>query len=415
MNVLFIHLLPIAIGITIKNKIMTKYNFKLSILISFLFIAFVSCNQAKKTEIETKAVENLPEDIVELRDDQIKLAKIETGVIEMRYMSGTLKVNGTVSVAPQNLATVCMPMGGFIKNTSLMPGNAIKKGQTLAIIENQEFIDMQQNYLEAKNKLEYAEAEYIRHKELYKEDVYSQKNVQQVTTDYKNLKSMVNALKQKLELIGINPARLNEDNISRSVALKSPISGFLKAVNVSIGKSVSSSDVLFEIVNSNNLFLELTLFEKDADKVAINQKIHFFINNETEQHEAVIYQTGKSINNDKTYKVYAKVTEFCKNILPGMYVNAIIESTSKQLTSLSSDAVVSFDDKDYIFVFDKNKTENGKSMTEYRMVEVHKGIVNDEFIEVVLPEGFDIKTAKVVVKGAYNLLSAKKNAGEMSC
>jgi len=375
---------------------------------------FASCGKATKTESESKT-EVLPEDIVELRVDQIKLAKIETGVIEMRSMSGTLKVNGTVSVAPQNLATVCMPMGGFVKSTSLMPGNTVRKGQTLAIIENQEFIDMQQNYLETKNKLEYAEAEYVRHKELFKDDVYSQKNLQQVTTDYKNLKSMVNALKQKLELIGINPARLTEDNISRSVALLSPITGYVKAVNVSIGKSVSSSDVLFEIVNCDKLFLELTLFEKDADKVAVNQKIRFFINNEAEQHQAIIYQTGKSINNDKTYKVYAKVNGFCKNILPGMYVNAIIEAASKQLTVLPSEAVVSFDDKDYIFVFDKNKTENGKLMTEFRMIEVRKGVTDNGYIEVILPENFDIKTTKVVVKGAYNLLSAKKNAGEMSC
>ncbi|MHB9140978.1 MAG: efflux RND transporter periplasmic adaptor subunit [Paludibacter sp.] len=392
---------------------MTKYNFKTIVLISTCMVALVSCGNAKQAE--NKEAENLPADIVELRDDQIKLANIETGAIEMRSMSGTLKVNGVVSVAPQNLATVCMPMGGFVKSTSLVQGSTVRKGQTLAIIENQEFIDIQQNYLEAKNKLEYAEAEYKRHKELYKDDVYSQKNLQQITVDYKNLKSMVSALKQKMELIGINPANLTEDNISRSVALHSPISGYVKAINVSIGKSVSSSDVLFEIVNSDNLFLELTLFEKDADQVARDQKIHFFINNETEQHEAVIYQTGKSINDDKTYKVYARVTGFCRNILPGMYVNCIIESKAKQVNTLPVDAVVSFEDKDYIFVFDKNKVENAKSMTEYRMVEVQKGLMNNNYIEVVLPEGFDMKNSRVVIKGSYNLLSAMKNAGEMSC
>lgn len=393
--------------------IMTTYNFKLLALISFLFMALVSCN--KESKIENKEEENLPEDIVELRDDQIKLAKIETGTIEMRSMNGTLKVNGIVAVAPQNLATVCMPMGGFIKNTTLMPGYAVKKGQTLAVIENSEFIDLQQNYLEAKNKLEFAEAEYKRHTELFKDDIYSKQNLQQVTTEYKNLKSMVSALKQKLELIGINPSKLNEDNISRSVTLVSPISGAVKAVNVSIGKSVSSSDVLFEIVNSNKLFLELTLFEKDADKVAVGQKINFYINNESEQHQAVIYQTAKSINNDKTYKVYANVSGFCENILPGMYVNAIVQSASLQLTVVPTEAVVSFDDKDYIFIVNKKKVENGKPFTEYRMVQVQKGIADDKFIEVTLPNSIDIKTAKVVVKGAYNLLSAKKNAGEMSC
>ena len=109
------------------------------------------------------------------------------------------------------------------------------------------------------------------------------------------------------------------------------------------------------------------------------------------------------------------VPGICKNVLPGMYVNAIIEASANQVTALPSDAIVSFDDKDYIFVFDKNKEENGKPFTEYRMVEVQKGVTDGGFTEIILPEGFDIKTAKVVIKGAYNLLSAKKNAGEMSC
>jgi cobalt-zinc-cadmium efflux system membrane fusion protein len=98
-----------------------------------------------------------------------------------------------------------------------------------------------------------------------------------------------------------------------------------------------------------------------------------------------------------------------------MYVNAIIETSSNKVTALPSDAIVSFDDKDYIFVFDKTKEEGGKPFTEYRMIQVHKGVSDSGYTAIVLPEGFDFNTAKVVIKGAYNLLSAKKNAGEMSC
>lgn len=394
---------------TIQNK------FIATVLISACFLALISCGGGTKSTAEIKPVEVLPDDIVELRADQIKLANIETGAVELQSLSGTLKVSGTVAAAPQNMATVSMPLGGFVKSTTLMPGNLVRKGQTLAILENQEFVDIQQNYLEAKNKFEFAEAEFKRHTELYKNDVYSQQNLQQVTSEYKNLKAQVKALEQKLALININPANLREDDISSSVALISPISGFVKAVNVNIGKFVSPSDVLFEIVNSDKLFLELTLFEKDADKVSTGQKIRFFINNETEQHEAVIYQTGKSINADKTYKVYASIPVICKNVLPGMYVNAIIESSGNKVTALPSDAIVSFEDKDYIFVFDKDKEEAGQPFTEYRIIEVHKGVSDGGNTEVILPAGFDISKAKVVIKGAYNLLSAKKNAGEMAC
>jgi RND family efflux transporter MFP subunit len=393
---------------------MTKKKVITITLILNLFLIFTSCNGGKKAESEAKE-ENLPEDIVELRDDQIKLANIEMGSIEMRSISGILKVNGVVNVAPQNFATVSAPMGGFVKSTTFMPGSPVRKGEVLAVIENQEFIDIQQSYLEAKNKLEYAEADYKRHTELYKDDVYSQKSLQQVTVDYKNLKAQVKALKQKLALIGINSATLQDDNITRSISLVSPINGFVKTVNVNLGKFVSPTDALFEIVNGDNLFLELTLFEKDADKVEKGQKIHFLINNEVELHDAEIYQTGKTISTDKTFKIYAKVSSKCKNILPGMYVNAMIEASSNKVASLPNDAVVSFDDKDYIFVFNKNKVESGKPFTEYRMVEVKKGVSDGGFIEVILPNKFNISTSKVVIKGAYNLLSAKKNAGEMAC
>jgi cobalt-zinc-cadmium efflux system membrane fusion protein len=387
---------------------MKRYRFIQPIILAVILGFLISCNGNKKAGQEVKVAEVLSSDIVELRDDQIKLANLQT-------LTVNIKVNGSVGVSPENLATVCMPYGGFVKSANLMPGNAVIKGQTLAILENQEFVDIQQNYLEAKSKLEFIEADYKRHAELYKEDVYSQKNLQQVTADYKSLKAQVSALEQKLAMIGINPATLHEDDISRSVAVVSPITGYVKAVNINVGKYVAPTDVLFEIVNSDKLYLELTLFEKDADKVSAGQKIRFYINNETEQHEAVIYQTGRSVNADKTYKVYALVNRKCNNVLPGMYVNAIIDASTDSVISLPAEAVVSFEDKDYIFVFEKSKVEKGKPFTEFRMIEVKRGVTDGGYIEVILPEGFDIKSAKVVIKGAYNLLSAKKNSGEMAC
>jgi RND family efflux transporter MFP subunit len=393
---------------------MNKFKKIKEILLSGLVIVLFSCVN-KNISSEAAETELLPADIVELRQDQIKLANVELGLFEERNLGDIMKVNGIISVAPQNQATVCMPLGGFIKNTNLLPGNFVNKGQTLAVIENQDFIDIQQNYLEAKNKLVFAEADFKRHSELYKDQVYSEQNVQQVTVEYKNLKTLVKSLEQKLLLIGINPESLREDNISSSVNLTSPIKGYLKSVNVNIGKYVSPADVLFEIVNSEKLFLSLTLFEKDADKVSAGQKVKFYVNNETEDHEAVITQTGRSVGNDKTFSVYAAVSGPCNNLMPGMYVKALIEETSEKITSLPSESVVNFDDKDYIFIFEREKTEAGEPFTEYRMIEVNKVVTSGGYTGIKNPEGVDIKNVRVVIKGAYNLLSAKKNAGEMAC
>jgi cobalt-zinc-cadmium efflux system membrane fusion protein len=107
---------------------MTKYSFISSSIISALLITLISCNGGTKSGIAAKETEIIPEDIVELRDDQVKLANIETGNIVLRDLSRKLKVSGIVTVSPQNHATVCMPLGGFVKSTSLMPGNPVSKG-----------------------------------------------------------------------------------------------------------------------------------------------------------------------------------------------------------------------------------------------------------------------------------------------
>ena len=394
---------------------MIKSIIRLTLVLGASAFLSVSCGSGGARALAMEEEEVLPENIVELRADQIKLAGVETGSVELRSMGNVLKVNGYVSVAPQNMATVSMPLGGFIKSTSLFPGNSVAKGQTLAVVGNQEFVDIQRDYLEARNKLTYAEAEFKRHTDLYKEDVYSEKNLQQVTVEYRNLKADVKSFEQKLILIGINPDKLTEDNISSTVNLVSPITGFLKSVNVNLGKYVSPTDVLFEIVNSSQLLLELSIFEKDAGRIMKGQEVRFFINNETEEHNAVISQSGKSVNGDKTLTVYCTVTSTCPNILPGMYVNALIYESENKVSVLPTEAFVSFDDKDYIFIFEKDKEEAGLPFTEYRMLEVEKGVAGKEYTEIKIPEGINPETMKVVVKGAYNLLSAKKNAGEMAC
>jgi membrane fusion protein, heavy metal efflux system len=391
-----------------------KTLFKIAV-ITLVGTFLISCS-GKQQPQESKEVEVLPEDIVELSIDQFRMVGVEYGKVEQKTLSNTIKANGLITVSPQNLVSICAPFGGFIKNIDLVQGSPVHKGQTLAVIENPEFIELQQNYLDAKSKLEFAEGEYNRHKELFKDDVYSKQNFQEVTSNYKSIKAQVNALGQKLALIGIDATGLQEDKISRSVAILSPISGYVKAVNENVGKYVNPTDVIFEVINTDKLTLELTLFEKDIFKVNIGQKLHFSISNdEANNFEALITQVGKSIAVDKTVKIYAAINQPSSRILPGMFVSALIETTSNPVNALPSQCIVQFDEKFYIFVFDRDKEENGKPFTEFKMVEVGKGITDGGFTEVILPKEFNISTVKVVTKGAYNLLAAKKNAGDMAC
>jgi len=108
----------------------------------------------------------------------------------------------------------------------------------------------------------YLEQEFHRQKELNKTQASSDKAAQQAETDYRTQQILISALKEKLQLIGINPAKLNESNISRTINLYSPINGFVSKVNVNIGKYVSPTEVLFELINPADIHLALKVLKR---------------------------------------------------------------------------------------------------------------------------------------------------------
>jgi cobalt-zinc-cadmium efflux system membrane fusion protein len=388
---------------------MKNINIKSIVFILSAVALVASCGKQNKAESKSKEPAKVS-DMVSLTSEQISMSGIETGHIEMRQVSSMLKLNGEIASLPQNTASVSVPMGGRVKSISVIPGAKVGKGQVLAYIENYDFIDLQQNYLETKNKMEYVELEYQRQRALFTNDASSKKNLQLTTSEYKILKIQLSGYVQKLLLIGINPRRLTSRNITHAVAVKSPISGYVKNVNVSVGSTVSATDDLFDVVNLNNLFIRLTVFEKDIDKLQKGQQLSFFVNDEAEIHHAVVYQTTKSIDDDKSYKVFARIVSHCGNVLPGMYVNAEVMLNDNKVSALPDDAVVTYGGKDYIFVCTKEKGRGQAKSAEYKMVEITKGVSSGGYTQVTLPE--NISTRQIVVKGSYNILSALKNAGE---
>ena len=236
-----------------------------NILIITLFLSLFSCGNKKSEETEVVSTE---ENVTTLTDAQIKNAGIEIGKIESKKISSTIKLNGKIDVPPQNLVSISVPMGGYLKYTKLLEGMYVFKGQSLCVVEDQQYIQLQEDYLLAKAKISYAKAEFERQKELNQSKASSDKVYQQAQAEYNSLLVMVQSYGEKLKFAGINPNNVFAKSISKSINIYAPISGYVTKVNVNIGKYVSPSDILFEIVNPSDIHLALTVFEKDINKLA---------------------------------------------------------------------------------------------------------------------------------------------------
>jgi cobalt-zinc-cadmium efflux system membrane fusion protein len=281
----------------------------------------------------------------------------------------------------------------------------VKKGEVLATMEDQQYIQLQQDYLAAKSKLSYFTSEYNRQKELNQSKASSDKVFQQTEMDFKTQTISVNALAEKLRLINVNPESLNETNLSRTINVYSSIDGFVSKVNINIGKYVNPSDVLFELINPEDIHLNLKVFEKDLGKLSIGQKLMAFNNNQPDKkHPCEIILISQDLSADRSADVHCHFEDYDKTLLPGMYMNAEVEINLTNVLTITSEAIVNFGGKDFVFT-----TENDRS---FHLVEILKGSSEKGFTEIIVDDGAPLSKQRIVTKGAYALLMQLKNKSE---
>ena len=378
------------------------------LLLTTYCLLLVSCSKKGSQAVPESTTSTESTNIVSLTNAQIASAGIELGKIEQRQISGTIKVNGILDVPPQNMVSVSVPMGGFLKSTSLLQGSRVEKGQVIATVENLDFIQIQQDFLEAQNQLELTQAEYNRQQELAKENVNAQKTVQQAKSQFTSWSIKANALAEKLRLLNVKPELIEPEKISSVIPLHAPITGYVTAININVGKFANPGDVLFTIVDTQHLHAELTVFEKDLPQIKVGQKIRFTLVNESKERTATVHLIGREISADRTVRIHGHLDVEDKNLLPGMYLQGLIETSGAMVSALPSDAMVTYDNKNYIFIFESKADD----AVNYRIVEIETGNSEMDFTEIGVGDAPNFLQWQVVTKGAYALLSKMKNQAE---
>lgn len=376
---------------------------KVNLLYILLFGAyfFTSCNK-KQSESSDKEIINDTETNT-LTFEAVKNAKIELGKLEKRSIPNLLKLNGRIDVPPQNLVSVSVPLGGYLKSTKLLPGMHVNKGEIIATMEDQQYVQLQQDYLLAKSKLLLAEQDFARQKELNQSQASSDKITQHAQYEVNSQKIMLNALAEKLKIININPNTVTVENISRTINIYSKIRGFVSKINVNIGKYVNPTDVLFELIDPMDIHLNLKVFEKDIANLRIGQKILAYNNvDPTKKYECEVILISQDISTNGVAEVHCHFENYQKNLYPGMYMNAELTVNSDKNYAINEEAIVSFEGKNYLFVQNKNKS--------FEMVEAEIGSKSNEWVIIKNVNNFTNKS--IVTKGAYTLLMVLKNTEE---
>jgi cobalt-zinc-cadmium efflux system membrane fusion protein len=342
------------------------------------------------------------DNIISVTKSQFENGHMVLGNVVDYQFNEVVKANGFIDVPPQNKASVSTFMGGFVKNTPLLIGDKVKKGQLVLTLENTEYVELQQQYMEVAEQLSYLKSEYERQQTLFYEKITSEKNFLKAESTYKSTLAYFNGLHEKLRMMNINPTSVEQGNISSTINLYSPISGYVTKVNVSNGSYISSQDEVLEIVNTDHIHLELSVFEKDIMKIKKGQIITFKVPESSgELFKAEVHLVGTSIDEStRTIKVHAHIEDEEKTrFIKGMFIEAEIITDAKTAKALPKDAVYNFNDSYFTLVLKDLKDE----IYTFNKTEVKVGKQVEDFIEVLNPDDFNDKN--VLTKGSLTLLS----------
>lgn len=383
------------------------------IIIAITTLIFSSCGDKKTEEAGEKHEEAAT--VAELTDSQVKTIGLTVASVVGRELSGTIKTTGKLDVPPQQLISVSIPFGGILKKINLLQGSEVSKGELIAVIENPEYIQMQQDYIEAKSQLDFAKSDYERQTDLAKENVNAQKTLQQSKSTYNTLIGKTNGLKAKLKILNLDIASIENGEIQSSINIYSPINGYCTQVNSNIGAFINPQDVIFKLADTQNMHAELTIFERDLPKIVVGQKVRFKLSNENKERISTVSLIGREIGADRIVQVHCNLSSADKDLLPGSYFTAIIETGASKVPTLPDEAIVNFEGKNYVFVYkgsENVKSKEGETETKfvYDMKEVEIGMAEDGYTELKNISA-DPKI-QYVVKGAYSLLSKLKNSEE---
>lgn len=399
----------------------TSIKLLLLLILSITTIGLISCKQEsenkekveRQREQQARQKAGLKPGEVMLSQKQFENAGIQLGSVEQRNLTDIVKANGFLTLAPQHKASISAFMGGVVKSIFVQAGDYVKKGQTLALLEHPDYIQLQDDYIKAKSNFTFFEKDYLRQKELLENNATAQKRFQQTEADYNTAKAAYETLRNKLKIIGINTARLDKGEIISSVPIVSPINGYVQTVGVNIGKFADPMREIFSIVDNSQIQLTLQVYENDISKVNKGQKIYFTLPNQQDvTGYASLFAFDKALdNNTKSITVYGKVTgNVRKNFFPGMYVNGYIETGTEMTEAVPNEAIIKEGQNNKILILLRTiKDAEGEEFI-FGTKDVKAGISEAGFTEVTFLDELP-KDAKIVTKGAY-FIESEMNKGE---
>ncbi|HEX8723708.1 MAG TPA: efflux RND transporter periplasmic adaptor subunit [Pyrinomonadaceae bacterium] len=180
---------------------------------------------------------------------------------------------GVVQANAYRSTPVVSLVGGRLTQVTAEAGQAVRRGQPVAVVLSDELATAQSRYLGARAELEEHHKHHHRTEQLVEIGAASREEFEQSASMLKKAEAELASLRQRLLVLGLTPRRVEALNspsqVSSEISLAAPVGGTVISRAANPGEVVEANKEILRVADLSTVWVVGQVFERDLARVAV--------------------------------------------------------------------------------------------------------------------------------------------------
>jgi cobalt-zinc-cadmium efflux system membrane fusion protein len=316
----------------------------------------VACNKAASSPVTAAQAPKANANPMEIRTDAELLGQLKIGEPQWAEVGTSQTVAARIEVNDRGTTRVGSSMMGRISSLYVHEGEAVKRGQLLAILNSPGLSDSQLVLLKALSQRQLAQRALDRAQLLLKADVIGTAELQRREAEVAQATLDIDAARDQLEVLGMTAESIAELEKTRAINSVSRIlatsDGVVLEHNIRLGQVIQPADTVFEIADLLTVWLVADVPEQDAGALqpglAVDGEIAAFPGSPI--HGTLDFVSATVNPETRTIRARMTVSNPAGRYKPAMLATMTVRARAERRQLIPASAVVREDDRPHIFI-----------------------------------------------------------------
>jgi membrane fusion protein, heavy metal efflux system len=300
---------------------------------------------AKESKSETPELFTIP---------QNQMSHVQVVTVEPVKLPRVLRLTGAVSYNAFNTVPVITQVGGPVSRILVVPGERVKKGQSLLEVSSPDYSLLYAAYLKARDTYRVADKNYVRAQDLYEHHAIAERDLLQAESDRIQAQADLNAALLGLKILGIaKPEDLEKAPSSAEIPLLAPIGGEVVERDVAPGQLLQAGATqAFIISDMSSVWVLANVYQGDMAAVHVGDQVTVQTDSYPDKFQGKISFMSPALDpNTRTLQARIVVENPGEKLKNNMYVTATVNAGVAQNAIAVPDSSVLRDDENQPFVY----------------------------------------------------------------